>query len=274
MDKQKTLPTGNKSVQKKNEGRMSLMGHLGEFRKRLTKIVGIVLLTFIVSYLFIEPIVTALVNLGTGFEFIYTSPTELLTTYIKISFIMGLVLASPFIAFEIWAFVKPGLKPNEKRVGLGALVAGLGFFLVGALFAYFVMIPFTLNFLLNFDTVGLIDPLISFSNYISYIVSTLVAMGLVFEMPVLSVMLTSLGILKPTLLVKARKYAILVIFIIAAIITPPDVISQVMVGIPMIILYEISIALSKRVFAKKQARAAAEEAGEDADKDQEVSAKA
>ena len=261
MDKQKALPKNNKPEAKKNgELRMSLFGHLGEFRKRLGRVAGVLVLAFVVSYLFIEPVVTALVKLGSGFEFIYTSPTELLTSYIKVSLIMALVLSSPVIIYQIWAFVSPGLKSNEKRVGFGALVGGLGFFILGALFAYFVVIPFTLNFLLNFDSVGLIDPLISFSNYVSFLVSTMLAMGLVFEMPVLTVLLTMLGILKPKFLVKSRKYAILLIFIIAAIITPPDVISQVTVAVPMLLLYELSLVLCRLLFRRKEAKKAAEEA--------------
>ena len=133
------------------------------------------------------------------------------------------------------------------------MISGFGFFLLGMAFCYFLILPLTLRFLYEFNGSIDIAANISFSYYMNFVLGMLVAFGAVFEMPVLSYLLSRLGILKPSLLISGRKYAILIIFFIAAVITPPDVLSQIMTGIPMIGLYELSILVSRRAAAKRAA---------------------
>ncbi len=142
------------------------------------------------------------------------------------------------------------------------MLGGTGFFIAGVLFAYYVAAPFTINFFINFDTSGLINAQISFEKYISFMLSLMVTFGLVFEMPMLTMFLSQLGIVKPKFLISTRKYAVLIIFIVAAILTPPDVISQFTIAVPMLVLYEISIAVCRFIEKRKKTKNTAEEAAE------------
>lgn len=238
---------------------MSLTGHLSEIKSRLTRIILVFVASVIVGSIFVDAIVTEFVRKGSGFSFVYIAPAELVTAYVKIVLVAALVVTSPVILYQIWGFVRPALKQSEKRMGFFAMLGGAGFFLLGAAFAYFAAAPFTINFFVNFDTTGLIDAQISFESYINFMLSLLVTFGLVFEMPMLTLFLSQLGIVKPQFLIKTRKYAILAIFIIAAIITPPDVVSQITVALPMIILYEISIVVCRVIVKRKKAKAGLED---------------
>lgn len=252
MKKTPQSPADEELVESGEERKMGLTDHLGELRSRII-IVAVAFGVFTIgSFIFVDPIVTAMMGRSKGFSFVYLSPAELVTSYVKLAVIMGIVLSSPVILYQIWGFLKPGLHVNEKRAGFGALLGGMVFFVLGAVFAYFVAIPFTLDFFLNFDTTGMISPMISFENYMSYIINTMLAFGAVFEMPVLTLLLSQLGILKPAAMVKFRKYAILLIFIVAAVITPPDVFSQVMVAVPMILLFEISVGVCRVIMKRKE----------------------
>lgn len=248
--------------------RMTVMAHLGEFRKRLVAIALVYLLLAIASFIVVEYIVGALIDLGGELNFVYLAPGELVASYFRLALIMALVLCAPFIAYQIWGFVRPALKTKEKQSCLFGLCGGLIFFLLGAVFAYLVAIPFMLDFFARFGTIE-ITASISFEKYMNFLISTLVCFGLVFELPVLSFLLSHLGILKPGFLAKVRKYAILVIFILAAIITPPDIVSQVMIALPMLLLYELSIWINKAVWKSKEAKAKREEEGEEDPEEEE-----
>jgi len=185
----------------------------------------------------------------TGGSLIFTSVAEAFFTYMKVAFISGLILASPFVLYQIWAFVAPGLYRHEKKYVVPFVLAGSFFFAIGILFAYYVALPVGFKFLLGFAT-DFIKPLPSMKEYLSFSIKFLLAFGLVFEFPVVLVLLARIGVVDAKALARQRKYAILLIFIFAAIITPPDIISQVIVALPMIGLYELSILLSK-LFGKK-----------------------
>ena len=220
---------------------MSVAGHLAELRKRLFIIVGALLGFSVLAFLGVETFVELMLGLSEGFSFVYLAPAELVTAYLKFSVILGLVFSSPILLWQVWAFVSPGLEGTEKHSVKTAIVAGFVFFLIGALFCYAIVLPMTLQFFYNFNGSTNIAASISFNNYMNFVLSMLVVFGLVFEMPVLSFMLARIGILKGEWLRKGRKYAILLVFIIAAIITPPDVVSQLMTAGPMLLLYELSI---------------------------------
>jgi sec-independent protein translocase protein TatC len=174
---------------------------------------------------------------------------EAFLTYMKVAFISGLILASPFVLYQIWAFVAPGLYRHEKKYVVPFVLAGSFFFAIGILFAYYVALPVGFKFLLGFAT-DFIKPLPSMKEYLSFSIKFLLAFGLVFEFPVVLVLLARIGVVDAKTLARQRKYAILLIFIFAAILTPPDIISQLIVALPMIGLYELSILLSK-LFGKK-----------------------
>ena len=232
---------------------MTVTGHLTELRQRLFWSVLVFVALSVVSFIFIQRFVDVALALSPEFHFVYLSPSELVTSYMKLALVLGLVFASPFILWQVWAFVSPGLTPVESRSAGAAVVAGFACFLVGAAFCFVVILPITLQFFYNFNGSLDITPNISFNNYMSFILGMLVAFGVVFEMPVLSYLLARLGFLGPELLVKGRKYAILVIFILAAIITPPDVVSQIMTAVPMIGLYELSIFVCRAAARRREA---------------------
>lgn len=168
-------------------------------------------------------------------------------THMYISVAAGLILAVPYVLWEIWRFVKPALKYREKKYSGGAVLVMSLLFLIGILFSYFLIVPMTLNFLGSYTVSDMIQNQISLKSYLSTVVSLTFSTGLVFELPVFVYFFSRIGILTPTFMRKSRKYALVIILIVAAIITPPDVFSQTMVAIPLYGLYEISIFISARV---------------------------
>ena len=237
-----------------DEKKLPLTTHLQELRKRLILSFIAVGGGFALCYAFAEKIFDILAApllkmMPTGGSLIFTSVAEAFFTYMKVAFISGLILASPFVLYQIWAFVAPGLYRHEKKYVVPFVLAGSFFFAIGILFAYYVALPVGFKFLLGFAT-DFIKPLPSMKEYLSFSIKFLLAFGLVFEFPVVLVLLARIGVVDAKTLARQRKYAILLIFIFAAIITPPDIISQVIVALPMIGLYELSILLSK-LFGKK-----------------------
>ena len=194
-----------------------------------------------------------LMDMGTeyGYRFVYIAPQELLMVQFSVALIGSLILAFPVIAYHVYGFCSPGLKTKEKTVIILTMIAGTAFFLIGVFFAYFVTVPFMLRFLIQFTGVVTVSASISIQEYVNFLLTVFIIFGLVFEMPVISSLLSMLGILRAEWLKKARKVSVVLIFILAAVITPPDVVSQIMVAIPMIALYEVSIFLC-RLFANRK----------------------
>ncbi len=176
------------------------------------------------------------------------------TTHIYTSLIVGLIIAIPYVIWEIWRFIKPGLEPNERAHSSGAVLVTSGLFLTGVLFAYFLIVPLSINFLGSYQVSYLVENQVALRSYISTITTITLATGLVFELPIFIYFLSKAGLVTPEFLKKNRKLAFVLIIALSAIITPPDVFSQVMVGIPLVILYEISIRISKRVVARIEAQ--------------------
>lgn len=233
---------------------LTLVEHLSELRRRIIIIFLGIIAGSIIAYRFVDIIVELLVKPADKLDFIYLSPPELFLAYIKISIISGLIISSPITLGQIWLFVRPGLREKERKYLRLALWMGIIFFLIGVGFAYFTMVPITINFFTQVSREG-IAPLFSFDSYLSFISSLLLSSGLVFELPLLIILLTQLKLITASTLRKYRKYVILIIFIIAAIITPPDVISQILLGLPMVFLYEISIWLANIIGKRKKEEA-------------------
>ncbi len=244
-DPQRKDVSDNKTAGTPARATMPVTAHLRELRRRSFLCVCIVFLLFITAFLFVQPLVDWLLKLGDGFSFVYLAPAELVTAYMHVAFVAALCCASPLLLFEMWAFIAPGLTDTEKKKGALALVGGFLFFLLGAAFCYFVILPFTLDFFVRFNTSQAIEANISFASYLRFVLGMLAAFGALFELPMLTILLSQAGVLKPAYLIRARKYAILMIFILAAIITPPDAVSQIVAAVPMILLYEISILLCR-----------------------------
>lgn len=177
------------------------------------------------------------------------------TTHIYTSLIAGLIIAIPYVVYEIWRFIKPGLEPNERAHSTGAVFVTSFLFLTGVLFAYFLIVPLSVNFLGSYQVSGLVENQIALRSYISTITTITLATGLVFELPIFVYFLSKTGLLTPEFMKKNRKLAFVLIITLSAIITPPDVFSQIMVGIPLVILYEISIGICKRVTRRMEAEA-------------------
>jgi sec-independent protein translocase protein TatC len=237
-----------------DEKKLPLTAHLQELRKRLILSFIAIGTGFILCYAFAQSIFEILAFpllkvMPAGGSLIFISVAEAFFTYMKVAFVAGLILASPFVLYQIWAFVAPGLYQKEKKYAIPFVVGGSLFFALGVLFGYFVAIPIGFKFLLGFAT-DFIKPMPSMKEYLSFSIKFLLAIGVVFEFPVVLVLLARMGVIDAKRLARQRKYAILLIFIFAAVMTPPDLISQVLMALPLMALYELSILLS-RFFGKK-----------------------
>ena len=243
------------------DGSMSLSGHLRELRNRILICVILLVVVFGICLSFAPRLVTLLTDMGRRYDYVYVyiAPQELFLVYMNVALVGAVVVCFPVLAYQVYAFCSPGLSGKERGYISGALIAGGLCFLVGVAFAYFISLPFMLRFLIQFTGEVDVAASISIQQYVSFLLTVFVIFGLVFELPVVSVLLTGLGLVKAEWLVKGRKVMIVVIFVLAAIITPPDIVSQIMVAIPMLALYEISIALSRVVGrARKSAAEAAQ----------------
>ena len=175
-----------------------------------------------------------------------------ITTHIVVALVAGLIMAFPVIIREFWMFFKPALHENEAKYTRGAVLATTALFFLGVLFGYFVLAPLSIHFLSSYQVSADVVNQINIRSYIGTITSICMATGIVFELPIIAFFLTKIGVLTPEFMRKYRKHSIVVTFIVAAIITPPDVFSQTLVVIPILILYEVSIGISGRVIKKKK----------------------
>lgn len=183
-------------------------------------------------------------------QLIITSPIEGVMLSLKIAVAGGLILAAPIVFFQVWRFVSPGLYKHERRTILPAVFASTILFLAGIGFCYTIL-PYLLKFLVEFGS-GRMDAMYRMNEYLSFIIKLCLAFGIVFELPVVSYVLTRLGVVTPRLLIEKSRYAIVAIFIVAAVLTPPDVISQTLMAIPLLVLYGISIIVSYVVARRKK----------------------
>ncbi|CCK78730.1 twin-arginine translocase subunit TatC [Desulfobacula toluolica] len=230
--------------------------HLGELRDRLVRSFIAVGIGFVAAYFFkeklfeilIAPLVTAMGE-NENTRMIFTGLPEAFFTYLKVSLLAGIVVATPVLFYEFWMFVSPGLYRNEKKYFLPIVILSVFFFAIGSSFGYFVVFPYGFKFFLGFAT-ETIHAMPSMKEYLSFASKMLLAFGFVFELPLVLTFLARMGLVTVPFLKKNRKYALLLFFVGAAIITPPDVVTQVMMALPLMLLYEISI-IGARIFGKK-----------------------
>lgn len=236
-----------------SEKNAPLLEHLNELRKVLIALVVALVLGTIICYIFFLDqamlLVTAPIE-SLGQKLYFSNVTEGFMTHLRVAALGGCILASPVIIWEILRFILPALYKHERRMFFLILFFGIGLFVGGIAFGYYFVLTLGLNAMI-YTFSGDLEPLLRSSEYVSFILSFLLPFGLVFEIPLFVYFLTKLGIITPTILKEKRKYIILSILVLAAILTPPDVISQVLIATPMLILYEISIRLSSIVYKRK-----------------------
>jgi len=242
-----------------DDQKMAFLDHLGELRKRILWSLVAILVGLGVALNFTErlmkfvrqPFDAAI----PGTKLVFLSPTEAFWVYMKVALIAGCVLAMPVVLYQVWAFIAPGLHSQEKRFAVPFVLVGSLFFLVGAAFAQLVVIPFAMRFLGTFPGPDLV-PMISIGSYVDFVLKFTLAFGAIFELPVAITLAARVGIVTPQFLAKNRKYAILINFILAAILTPtPDVFNQALMAGPLILLYELGI-ISARIFGRRPRPAA------------------
>jgi sec-independent protein translocase protein TatC len=254
-----------------DEARMPFLDHLAELRKRLLVCVSAVGIAFVLTFNFRDyflrilqwPLTTEVV-MGRHFPFIgfirgepiarltALGPAETLWVHFKVAFIAGIFVALPIVLYEIWKFVAPGLYSNERRFVLPFVILGTISFFIGASFCLFIVLPLAMKFLLTFDPS--IQQMPRFGEYVDFNLKFLLAFGIIFELPLAMTIAARIGIVTPQFLAKNRKYAILINFIIAAILTPtPDIFNQTMMALPMCVLYEIGIIASRIAYRRHKA---------------------
>ncbi|HEY5470924.1 MAG TPA: twin-arginine translocase subunit TatC [Bacteroidales bacterium] len=270
---------------KKGENEMSFLEHLEELRWHIIKSVLAIVFFMIIAFIFKSFIFDHIIlapksptfftnrvlcqfgeflmrqfNFESNSLCINSKPLNLinismsgqLTTHFAVAMVAGLILAFPVVLWEFWQFFKPALKPNEARYAQGTVLTASLLFFTGVLFGYYMLAPLSLHFLSSYEVSAEVVNQINIRSYIGTLTSVCLATGLVFELPIIAFFLTKVGLITPTFMRKYRRHAIVVIFIIAAIITPPDVFSQTLVAIPLLLLYEVSIFISARVMKQKE----------------------
>ena len=245
---------GKKKAGSDPEGRMSLTDHLAELRKRLIVCLVCFLVCFSLCLSQAEWFTDQLLSRGEYFTFVYIAPAELLLSYIRIAMVGAVVVTIPVICSQIWGFLRPGLRRRERLAVLFIMTVGILLFALGAAFAFAIVLPILLGFFARLNTTNTVTAMVSVQEYIGYVLSTMVTFGIVFETPIILVLLTWAGVVRPKTLQKNFKYAVLVILTISAIVTPPDVTSQILMAVPLMVLFYLSILLCQILFRRKLAR--------------------
>jgi sec-independent protein translocase protein TatC len=250
---------------------MSFLQHLGELRKKITVSLIALCVTFVISFNYSEQIMKFLMfplrytldfsvkNMYLYFVYqdklnntklIFLSPTEGFWMNMKIAMVAALILALPILFQQLWSFISPGLHAKEKKYVVPFMVTATGLFLTGAAFCFFIVLPFAMGFLLSYKIGDFMMPMLSVGLYVDFCLKFILAFGAVFELPIIIIFFTKMGFVTPKTLAKHRKYAVLLAFVVAAILTPtPDAFNQTLMALPMIILYEVGILMS-RIFIR------------------------
>ncbi|MBL0700109.1 MAG: twin-arginine translocase subunit TatC [Desulfosarcina sp.] len=249
----RTKKRNNRAVTE--EDKIPFTAHLEELRTRLITCAIAIGAGFAVAYFFKEKIFQILTRplmriMESGDKLIFTGLPEAFFTYLKVALLAGIILAAPVLLYQFWLFVAPGLYQKERKLLIPIVFLSTFFFVGGAFFGYFIVFPFGFKFFLGFASES-IRPMPSMKEYLTFASKLLLAFGVVFELPIVITFLARLGIVSVEFLKKNRKYAMLIFFAGSAILTPPDVITQLMMAFPLMVLYEISIVGAK-IFGKKK----------------------
>ncbi|HHY20626.1 MAG TPA: twin-arginine translocase subunit TatC [Bacilli bacterium] len=231
---------------------MSLLEHIGELRKRLIIVLVFFTIALIVGFFIATPVVTYLQSAPTAKDlpmnaFKLTDPFKI---YMTFAFVCGLILTSPVILYQFWAFISPGLHENEQKATLSYIPISFFLFLLGIAFSYFILFPFVIRFMGQLAERLNISEMYGINEYFQFLLQITLPFGVLFQLPVVVMFLTRLGIVTPMLLSQVRKMAYFVLLVIAGFITPPDIVSHLMVTGPLLLLYEFSIWISKIGYRK------------------------
>jgi len=251
-------------------GQMTFFEHLSELRKRIINslyaigigaFIGVYVAKYVINWI-TAPIIRALSDAKLNPHLFYTHPAGYLNTYITLGVYIGIVLASPVVLYQLWLFVAPALYKHERSAVTGFVFSTVFLFVAGIMFGYFITLPYILRFLVSFQgTAGPISPMITVNEYFDLVLMILLILGLVFELPVLIFFLTLFGIVTPQFLWKNFRYAILIIAVVAAIVTPtPDAMTMLIFMMPMIVLYLAGIVVSALTLRRRNKRLAEEAA--------------
>lgn len=247
----KTAPEKKESSEKE----MPFLDHLEELRWRIIRAGIAIIVGFIICLIFSQRILDFLIwpttIVDTPLELQVLKVQGMFVVKLEVGFFGGIVLALPFILAQLWGFISPGLFESERRYFIPLILSSTLLFLMGLSFAYFVILPFAIDFFIGLVS-GDIRPIIAIDFYIGFVIRILVLFGFVFQLPILTYFLSKIGLLTPAFMRKYRRHAIVLIFVVAAIVTPPDIITQILLGIPLILLYEFSIFISKAVEKNKR----------------------
>jgi sec-independent protein translocase protein TatC len=241
--------------QQRKLGQMSFMDHLGELRTRIMWSLGSAGVGLVIAIFITDPVMKfishPLAKMGT--DLVFTSPTEAFWTWMKVAMVLAIFISMPALLYQVWKFVSPGLHDHEKKYAAPFIIVGSLLFLIGGAFAMLIIIPYASTFLVTFGQEKGWKAMITVSSYTDFVIKFALAFGIVFELPVVITILALIGVVTPQFLSKNRKYAILINFIIAAILTPtPDVINQTLMAGPLCILYEIGIICARLAVRKRK----------------------
>ncbi|MDA0902064.1 MAG: twin-arginine translocase subunit TatC [Proteobacteria bacterium] len=242
--------------------KITLTQHLIELRQRLVYCLIALFVIFVISYVFSQEIFNFLLQPllevygeGSNKRVIYTGPAEAFMTYVKISFLSAIFFSLPIIITQFYLFIAPGLYKSEKKLTLSILLSSPLLFIAGAALAYYLVFPLAFKFFVSFESSDMVQALpieleARISEYLKLVIQFIFAFGIAFQLPILLIFLVRAGVISIQTLKSKRKYWILLIFIIAAILTPPDVLSQIALAVPMMLLYEIAILISAKITKK------------------------
>ncbi|QDR80045.1 twin-arginine translocase subunit TatC [Sporomusa termitida] len=230
------------------QGGMSLIGHLEELRRRIIIMIVAIAAGSLICYFYATEI-TGLITAPAG-KLYYMNPAEAFFTYLKVSVFAGFLLALPIVMYQIWSFVMPALTNNERTAGVFLVPASIILFFIGLFFSYYLVLPAGIKFFMGFANESL-QPMFSISQYISFVISFLLPFGFIFELPLFILVMARVGLISSAFLTAKRKIVLVMSFVIGALISPtPDVFSQTMVAVPMILLYEVSLLIVKYILRK------------------------
>ncbi len=230
---------------------MGFFDHLDDLRGRLIRSIIAVVIASLLMFNYADALLKFLIK-PVG-KLIFTSPADAFLTNMYLSFFSGFVLVLPYVLFEFWQFVASALKEKERSVVFFVCPISVVLFLIGASFAYFLVIPYSLKYLLSFSS-DVFVPMITAKSYLSFVGTMVLGFGVTFEMPLILYFLARIGIATPAFLEQHRKYAVVIILIISAVVTPPDLFSMIVMAVPLLILYEISLLVIKWTYSKKNAQ--------------------
>lgn len=233
----------------KYDDKVSTLDHLTELRKRLIFSLIFFVISFLVSLIWSSNIYKFLTS-NFSEKLIVLGPNDILWIYLTLAGLCAITFSIPFICYQIWAFIKPALEEKEARMLLAYIPAVFICFSVGLLFGFFFVTPAILNVLLSIGD-NLFNTQLTAQNYLSFVINTTIPIAILFEFPVVVAFLTSLGILTPYFLTKNRRYAYFILIVVAVIITPADFVSDIVMSIPLILIYEVSILISKYIYKKR-----------------------